>query len=74
MSLFPVAEQVWSKRLGVSANPTMVATITVDCRWVSNLGPGLGFPAARTDDFGDVLTTDLAAHRFLDMRDQSRLN
>ena len=62
MSLFLVAEQVWGKRLGVSANPTMVATITLDCHWVSNLGPGLGFPATWTNDFSDVATTDPSPH------------
>ena len=50
------------KGLTVSTDSAVRFPITVNRSGIIQLGPGFRLPAARTDDFGDTVTADLAAH------------
>ena len=71
-SLRPVPPKLWSKGLGVSTETTVVFSVAVDRAGVCLLGLGLWFPTFWTDDFGDIVTTELAIHLFRDVFKQVR--
>ena len=66
-SLRPVTPEVWGKSLGVSASTTVIFSVAVDCAGVSYLGPCFRLPTFWADDFGNIVTTELATHPFRDV-------
>ena len=52
----------------------MIFAVAMDRERVSSFGPGFGFSTAWADDFGDIVTTELAIHLFHDVFKQVRTN